>query len=400
MKKRALRLFALIALLPGQQANAEPPPLPPPYSGSYQPEGIDEIGLWRELDENERALAASSLVIRDENLTAYAKQVLCMTVGQDRCDSVRIYIIREPSFNATMTANGIMRIFSGLLLRTRNEAELGSVLGHEFGHFESRHTLERFKAHRSGTDILAWANVLAGMSSSYDVRRSYQDLQLSVYGNLFRFSRNNEREADTLGIAYLNSSELQPQAASMVWQNLMAEAEASARVRGLKKPNFDAIAFTASHPPDGERARYLSALALPTGIHRDTGEERYREALADWLPIFLEDQIKLNDFGASEYIIQSLAANGWTAELWFARGELYRTRGNQRDLVQAIEFYNRAIEMDPAIAQAYRGQGLSLIKTGRSVEGHEALYSYLKLNPAASDAGMIRMMLPAEEAKN
>lgn len=59
----------------------------------------------------------------------------------------------------------------------------------------------------------------------------------------------------------------------------MGKIEASAVARGLKKPNFKAIAFTASHPPEGERAAYLAELALAEGRERDYGAERYREAL-------------------------------------------------------------------------------------------------------------------------
>lgn len=73
-----------------QTANAKPAPPPPPYAGAYQPRGVDEVGIWRQDDESERALAASSLVIRDVKLTAYVKQVLCDTVGTDRCNSVRV----------------------------------------------------------------------------------------------------------------------------------------------------------------------------------------------------------------------------------------------------------------------------------------------------------------------
>lgn len=397
MRFVGLRLALLmIAGLLAQAATATPPPAPPPYTGGYQPQGVDEIGWWRELDEDEHRLAASSLTIRNEQLTAYVKKVLCDTVGADRCNAVRIYILREPTFNASMTANGTMRILSGMFLRVHNEAELGAVLGHEFGHFEGRHTLERFKSERRGTDILAWTAVLASLAPTYGTQRSYQNVELSVYGPLYRFGRDQEREADALGIAYLNRSQLPPQGASQVWRNIMAEIDASTQVKGLKKPNFHAIAFTASHPPNAERAETLATLALPEASARDDGGVRYRAALAPWLPLFLEDQIKLNDFGASEYIIQSLAKNGWTAPLWFARGELYRARGNQRDLVNAAEFYTHALEMDAGMANAHRGLGLSLFKTGQRTEGQQALRTYLEMKPDASDATMIRMMLPKE----
>lgn len=398
MKRIGAVIFSALAASVPMPASAQVAPPPPPYVAAYQPQGVDEIGLWREDDEAERELAASPLVIQDEELSAYVRRVLCDTVGEDRCGSVRVYVMREPTFGATIVPNGTMRVFSGLLLRMRSEAELGAVLGHEFGHYEQRHGLKRFKATRSGRDLLAWGGLLASMAPSYDVRRSYSDLRLSVYGSLYRYRRDNEREADRLGIGYLNTSNLRPQAASEVWQNLMGELEASARAKGLKRPNFDAIAFTASHPPEAERAVVMAALADPLAISREDGSDRYREVMAPWLPLFLEDQVKLNDFGASEYLIQSLAKGGWTSTLWFARGELYRLRGHPRDLVHAAEFYQLAIDLDPSLANAHRGLGLSLLKTARPTEGYIALRNYLNLKPDAPDAAMIRLMLPKEGA--
>ncbi|MBY8824984.1 M48 family metallopeptidase [Sphingomonas colocasiae] len=392
-------LAGLLGCLTWNHAVAQVAPPPPPYQGAYQPQGVDEIGLWREDDESERALAASRLVINDEKLTAYLRKVLCDAVGTDRCGSARIYVLREPTFNATMTPNGTMRIFSGILLRIQNEAELAAVMGHEFGHFEKRHGLTRFKSTRRGYDFLAWGGLLAGMSPSYNTRQAYRNLEITVYGSLFRYGRDNEREADLLGLGYLNRSRLRPQAASAIWQNLMGEIEASARTKGLQKPNFDAIAFTASHPPNAERAATLAALAAPDGDGRDDGASRYREALAPWLPMFLDDQIKLNDFGASEYIIANLAKQGWTADLWLARGELYRTRGNQRDLANAVEFYAKAVELDGTKAPAFRGLGLSLIKLGKPSDGKAALRKYLELDPTASDAKMIKLLVPEETAQ-
>ncbi|WP_052034202.1 M48 family metallopeptidase [Sphingobium lactosutens] len=356
---------------------------------------MDEIGLWREGDEEERILANSPILLRDEALNAYVKGVLCATVGDDRCRSVRLYILRVPLFNASMTPNGTMRVYSGLLLRVRNEAELATVLGHEFGHFEQRHTLADWKARRSSSDLLSWAAVLALLGNTYQSYSNFDSLQLSVYGRLSHFNRDQEREADTLGLGYLNHSALRPQSASAVWQNLMAEQEASALVKGVRKPDFNKVAFFASHPPSGERAATLAAFADPAGAERDDGVARYAAALASWLPIFLDDQIKLNDFGASDFIISSLAQNGWTAQLLVARGDLYRARGNPRDLAQAAVFYGKAAEMDAAFPEAQRGLGLSLVKTGRRTEGQAALRRYLELKPNASDAAMINMLAPA-----
>jgi Zn-dependent protease with chaperone function len=379
--------------LAAPKASTKPAPPPPPYAGAYQPQGVDEIGLWREDDERERALASSPLLIRDEALNSYVRAVLCKTVGADRCRSVRTYVLRVPLFNASMSSNGTMSIYSGLLLRARSEAELASVLGHEFGHFEQRHVLSDFKAKRTGSDMLSWAAVLTSMSTSPQVFGSFQDFRLSVFGGLARFGRDQEREADLLGLGYLNSSSLRPHSASRIWRNLILETESSAAARGLRKPDFKRISFFASHPADGERADYLYALAAPDGEGKEDGADRYAAALAPWLSAFLDDQVAMNDFGATDFIINRIAESGWTADLWRARGDLYRARGHQRDLMNATDYYARAVALQPLMPGAQRGLGLSLIKTGRASEGREALKRYLNLKPDASDAAMIRMTI-------
>lgn len=389
------KLVASICLITscGTSIKAEPLPTVPPYAGVYQPKGVDEIGLWQEDDEDERALRDSSVIIRDEILTAYLKDVLCRTVGPERCESVRIYVLKESVFNASMSPNGTMRIFTGLLLRCRNEAELAAVLGHEFGHFEQRHSLKEFKKKRSATDALSWAAVLAAAASTYQGNSSYSDLRYSVYGELYRYSRDQEREADRLGVAYLNRSDLRPQAASEIWVNQMAEITVSSQAKGFKKPQFNKVAYTASHPPHLERAATMAALALPEGNSRDDGHIRYQNTIRPWLAQFLDDQIKVGDFGASEYIITSLAQSGWTSDLWHARGELFRLRGNPRDHVNAVDFYRAAIALDPLKAESYRGQGLSLMKTGQRAEAATAFNRFLELKPDSQDASMVKMLL-------
>ncbi|WP_375251151.1 tetratricopeptide repeat protein [Sphingomonas sp.] len=386
----ALTLPAIAAM--AATTGPHPAPLPAPYAGAYQPQGVDEIGIWHEDDESEAKLAASPLVIHDEALTGYVRSVLCATVGQDRCGATRVYIVRVPSFNASMSPNGTMRVQSGLLLRVRSESELGAVLGHEFGHFEKRHTLNKFKAARRGSDLLSWALVLGSMGGPQG-GQSFNNLQWSVLGNLYRFGRDQEREADVVGLGYLNASHLRATAASRVWRTLILEQEASASARGLKKPDFQRVAFFASHPPEGERAQYLYDLAEADGAARDEGDARYAAAMATWLPMFLDDQIKLNDFGASDFIIAHLGEAGWTATLWRARGDLYRSRGQQRDLMNAADFYAKALTLDPDLAEARRGLGIALVKTGRTTEGAAALRRYLQLKPDAADAAMVRMIL-------
>lgn len=341
-------------------------------------------------DEHERQLRDSPLVIRDEALNAYVRRVLCKTVGEDRCNSVRIYVLEVPATNAFMTPNGTMVVWSGLLLRVRSEAELGAVLGHEFGHFELRHGLQDFKRARTTGDVVAWLSVLGGLAGT-DTSLS----QIALIGSYFRFSRQQESEADLIGLKYLNTSSYPASAAAGFWRYIMAESDATAAGRKRKAKHRYSAGFFDSHPTDLNRALSLDEMATKMGdTAGDPSVAGHMAGIQAHLPQFLAAQIKLNDFGGTEYLLGQLAGtSGWTGELLYARGELYRTRGNPRDLVSAAQFYGEAIKAGYARPEARRGLGLSLLRSGQPTEGKAALNEYLRLNPEASDAKAISALV-------
>lgn len=352
----------------------------PPYVQAYEPQGVDERGIWMEVDEIERTLRDSQFVIRDEALNSYVKNVFCRTVGEERCRNVRVYVMRIPAFNATMAPNGMMMVWSGLLLRMKSEAEMGAVLGHEFAHFELRHSLKGFKQARTSSDILAWLSVLGSANPA---------ISTAIAGNFYAFNRAQEKDADLLGLNYLAASVYPSSVAPNIWERLMAEEDATAAGRKRKVTHRYAAGFAASHPTELARATYLKEAANKMGDTGDDGAAAYGAAMAKWLPIFLEDQIKLNDFGGTEYLLGQLAGGGWTPELLYARAELYRQRGNPRDLITASQFYQEAIGKGHAGAEAWRGLGFSLLRSQQTEQGKAALRRYLEISPNASDATMI-----------
>lgn len=376
----------LLATATGASALAadKRPPLPT-YTQAYTPTTVDERGIWMEADERERRQRDSRSLVEDPALNAYVRGVLCRTVGEDRCRSVRLYIDEVPAFNAYMTPNGAMVVWTGLLLRVRSEAELGAILGHEFGHFELRHSLKDFKSHRTGTDLMAWASILV---------RNSADFQYAVVGQLYAFSRDQEREADMTGFQYLARSQYPSSAAADVWEHVMGEADATAiGRRGRAQHKYVAGVF-ATHPTDLARATYLRAASIEAHDIKPPVVDTHQAAMAKWLPVFLNDQIKLNDFGGSEYLLAYLAeGNGWTTPLLCARGDLYRERGNPRDLVSAAQFYQEAIGKGDAPPEAYRGLGLALLRSQQVPEGQAALATYLRLKPAATDAALIATLI-------
>lgn len=392
----AVLSMGLLMMWPGARANAADAVRPgatlPPYVGAYQPQTVDERGVWMMADEDERTLRDSKFVINDPALNAYLKKVLCRAVGADRCAGVRIYIERVPAFNASMMPNGTLQIWSGALLRLRNEAELAAVLGHEFAHFEQRHTLMGFKQRRGATDIAAWAGVLSGFGSP-SAGAAMQGVQMSAIRSIFSFSRSQEREADMLGAQYLTAAHYDRRCFADIWSRIMDEADATAFGRKQRSHRYDRVAFFASHPTELERASYLRALTAADVDHGDMGEQEWAAAMRPWRASFLSDQLKLNDFGGTDYLLGELARGGWTEDLLFARAELYRLRGNPRDLATAAGFYREAIALDPAHAESFRGLGYALMRGQDADEGRKALRRYLELAPQALDAAIINTLI-------
>ncbi|MEP7221448.1 MAG: tetratricopeptide repeat protein [Novosphingobium sp.] len=364
-------------------------PLPKPAAveivadESYVPQDQDERGLWMEMEKVERELKISPLVMRDPALNAYIKSVLCKTIGQARCAPVRLYIIRTSEFNATMAPNGMLEVYSGLLLRTRNEAQLAAVLGHEYTHYAQRHSLKLFRDVRSKSASLMWLQmVVGGLLAS-----------LMILPSIFKHSRDMEQDADVGGLAFMSKAGYDTREAARIWEQLREEMDATAASRKVKSRKDKDHGMFEDHPPSSERVKYLTEMAAKDpGTPGATGQEAYAANMApDWGD-FADDQIKQNDFGASDYLITSLGKQGWTDWLYFARGELYRRHAAEGDLEKAAGFYGEGIAASPGLPDLWRGRGLVLLKLGRADEGKADLREYLKRAPDASDKAMIAMM--------
>lgn len=373
---------AVIAAALSANASAAVAPLPGDKVGAYQPQDADERGLWMQMDEAERDLKTSQSLVLDPALNAYVKGVLCRAVGAENCGAARIYIVRTAQFNASMAPNGMMQVWTGLLLRMRDEAQLAAVLGHEFGHYAGRHSLALFRDIRKKTDAAAWLSFIpyVGLIAS-----------VGVLGSIFQFSREMERAADMKSLEYLHQGGYPKIAAAQIWGQLREEADATAAARNRKSRKDKNGGFFASHPGSAERLAYLTQAAQGDS-GGDRGEDRWRAAMRSWWPELVDDQIKLNDFGATELLINELARPGWTPELYYARGELLRARGKDGDFAAAAAAYQSAIAAGTDLPEAYRGLGLALMRSGAATDGRAALKEYLRLRPQAGDRQMMAMM--------
>jgi predicted Zn-dependent protease len=106
-------------------------------------------------------------------------------------------LLDTPVINAFAVPGGYVYITRGILAYLNNEAELAGVIGHEIGHITARHSAKQIS-----TQQVAQIGLGAGMILSEDFRK-FAGLAQAGVGMLFlRFSRDNERQSDDLGVEY------------------------------------------------------------------------------------------------------------------------------------------------------------------------------------------------------
>ncbi len=339
----------------------------------------DEAGLRMQMDEAERQLRTSPFVVADPALNAYVGGLVCRLAGPD-CPAIRVHLVRTPYLNASMAPNGAMIVWSGLFLRTANEAELAAVLGHEIAHYRARHSLRAFRDHRRKADGWALLGLPVGLFAG---NLGYSAVQVGLAASLSAYSREMEREADAASVAMLRAGGYDSHAAAAIWTGVRAERLAAAAARG-RRPRGEGGLF-ASHPPSAEREATLTALA--GGERGRDGATAFAAAMAPHWRWLIEDQLRLNDPGGTAWLLDRIEARGGPGDwIAYARGELARGAGR---FDEAATAYRRAAPLP----EAERGLALALSRMGDGPGARAAVDRYLTARPDAPDAAMLRSMV-------
>lgn len=380
------------------QARVLPKDMVPLIGPGYQAVDQDEKGLWQLMERVEEEVSGSNLLIKDAMLTSYLRDLIG-NVGGPAARDMRIYLARIPEFNAMMFPTGFTVIFSGLLLRMRNEAQLAGVIAHEGAHFLRKHQLRQWRDAKSKTDIFAFLAMGAGVAGGATGIYAGDLVQLAQLGtilSLLKYNRTLEAESDAMGVRLLAEAGYDPMSMSETWEQLIGELDLSARYRRKRRDRDFSIFGT--HPSPDARLKDLRISAAEVsqpGKVYNAYRERYLTRLSTIRPILLDDQVKLNDPGASQYIIDTLAKDGWNGLLRYHEGEIWRLRNSQSkgDEARAAQGYAAAVMYPDAPPDAWRWHGVMLLKQGRAAEARAAFARYLKLSPNAPDAALVRQMV-------
>jgi predicted Zn-dependent protease len=181
--------------------------------------------------------------------------------------------LNSPVENAFAIPGGYVYVTRQLLALMNSEDELGSVLGHEVGHVAARHSQGRQRAAGIGSILGALGQAAAGrflgtgLAGQLGSRAAQTLPQLGV----LKYGRDQEYEADTLGVRYITGAGYDPFAAASMLTQLNAETTLDARVQG--RASQGSPSWMSSHPNGVDRIRRARQLAVATGRQPEAGQD-------------------------------------------------------------------------------------------------------------------------------
>jgi len=200
------------------------------------------------------------------------------------------FMIQNPVLNAFAFYGGHIGVHTGLIAQAETESELASVLAHEIAHVTQRHLARRVQAQQRssalqlasmiGSLLVAIADPEAGMAAVSATMAGSQQAAIN-------FTRQNEQEADNIGINILYRAGFDPKGAPAFFGRLAEQAGTSSTQ----------LAFLRTHPLPQERvaetitrARTYGEVYLPPSLHfqlaRARIQARYMGSDARNLSIF------------------------------------------------------------------------------------------------------------------
>lgn len=205
--------------------------------------------------------------------SAYASpplQALVDRVGQKLAAQAsiggfRFYVIDQPLANAHALSSGHVFVTRGLLALLDDEAELAAAIGHELGHVSQRHASQRARARRQVMEAAVQAALASG---SITVGRAVARNGLLA---LRRYSREQELEADRVGLGYLVGAGYRGDAMASLIEKLRRQSQLEDRLLGQAEDSPEQRGGLATHPAPDERLaalRDVSAARAPGQSNR------------------------------------------------------------------------------------------------------------------------------------
>ena len=361
----------------------------PPIGMDGQPftPDADERLLWAQAEREATALLKRVRLYEDPLLDAYLAR-LGDRLAPDGARTagapvLRFSVIRDPTLDAFALPDGRVFVHTGLLAAVDNEAQLALILAREIAHVVQRHALAVSRAggltpvrFEGVAPLSPTAAAIAGASAP-----------LARLAALNGYGTRLEREADAAALAGLARGGWDATAATAVYTVL-------ARDSGER----GALETFLLGSPMKLRARLESILGLAGGVTTKGGFQTSEEFEARRVIASREnaaEDVRLNRYAlARRQLDRVLIEAPADARAYVYYGDLNRLRSQraesapERDaeLEQALARYDRALALDPTLADAHRQRGLLYVQQKDVVRARAEFQAYLRLAAGAPDA--------------
>lgn len=186
----------------------------------------------------------------DPLLTNYLEDILTRVALSSSLNDkhLDLIVVSNPQINAFAAPGGIIGVHSGLFLYAQSESELAGVLAHELAHLSQRHfarSIENSKnASLSGIAGMLAGMILIGTGAGDAGIAAIVSTQAAGMQSAMRFSRQNEQEADNIGLQTLITAGFDPTAMTTMFEHMLD----ATRFLGQRVPEF-----LLSHPITEQR---------------------------------------------------------------------------------------------------------------------------------------------------
>jgi hypothetical protein len=208
--------------------------------------GVDWYSIEREIamgKQYAQQVEMTSRMVDDPVVVEYVNRTGQNLVNNSDCKvPFTIKVIDSDEVNAFALPGGFFYVNSGLVLRAQEESELAGVMAHEIAHVCARHgTKNATKGEIMQLGMIPLMILLPGGWAGYGI---YEGLQFAIPISFLKFSRNDEREADYLGLQYMYKAGYDPNSYITFFERILSDE---------KRSPGSISKFFSDHPPTGER---------------------------------------------------------------------------------------------------------------------------------------------------
>ncbi len=236
LRYSVLTLLALMLMsTPIKSADIKLPLLGDTSSGSISQQKEYELGrAWL------KAYRSRINEHHDPLLTDYLEQLIYRLAFRSQLQDHRLelIVVDNPTLNAFAVPGGVIGVHTGLFLFAKSEAQLSSVLAHEIAHLSQRHFARRLES-RKKNQVANMAGLLASLVLAATIgsdagMAGLTATQAMGRNESLRYSRQNEREADRLGLKTMLAAGIDPEAMSTMFEAMLKLT----RYTGSQVPEF------------------------------------------------------------------------------------------------------------------------------------------------------------------